>query len=118
MDRAADEQQAREFVDGSDAAFDAVYRRYASPLYDFLRWTVRDAEVAQDLLQNTFIPAYGRRSTLREPAALRGWLYRIAHNLAMTHLPRTRQTDELDADGPFASPEPGPAELAGTAEAV
>ena len=115
---ATDEQLAADFAAGSDAAFEALYRRYATPIHDFLRWTVRDPDVAQDLAQSTFVAAYERRDSLRDPAAIRGWLFRIAHNLAMNHLTRTRRTDELSEDALLASPEPGPAELADRAAAV
>lgn len=113
-----DEELAAAFAGGSDAAFDALYRRYAAPIHDFLRWTVRDGDVAQDLLQSTFLSAYERRATLRDPAAVRGWLYRIAHNLAMNHLTRTKPAEPLDADAPFASASPGPSEVVATDETV
>lgn len=116
--RPSDEQLGAEFLTGSDAAFDALYRHYATPIHDFLRWTVRDADVAQDLVQSTFLSAYERRATLRDPAAIRGWLYRIAHNLAMNHLTRTRAMELLDEDAPFASASPGPLDLVGTEETV
>jgi RNA polymerase sigma factor (sigma-70 family) len=115
---AFDVQVAVEFVAGSDDAFDALYRRYAAPIHDFLRWTVRDADAAQDLVQNTFLSAYERRSSLRDPAAVKGWLYRIAHNLAMNHLSRSRPTDTLDDDMPFASTSPLPVEVVATDETV
>lgn len=109
---------AAEFIRGSDDAFRIVYERYARPIYDFFRWTVRDATAAEDLTQSTFLQAFERHASLRDPAALKGWLYRIAHNLAMNHVTRNRTDVELDADAPFASQERGPEEVAGSDEAA
>ena len=109
---------AAEFIRGSDDAFRAVYEQYARPIYDFLRWTVRDPTAAEDLTQSTFLHAFERHASLRDPAALKGWLYRIAHNAAMNHVTRNRVDVELDADAPFASHEPGPEERAGSEEAA
>src|SRR4249919_2948081 len=89
-DFADDLALATAFVSGDEAAFTAVYERFAQPVHDFIRWTVRDESTAEDLTQSTFLQAYERRTTLREPAALRGWLYRIAHNLAVNQVTRAR----------------------------
>ncbi len=106
------------FIAGDDDAFVEVYRRHATPIHDFIRWTVRDAEAAADLTQATFLRAYERRPTLRDPDALRGWLYRIAHNLAVNHLTRTRLAVPLDDDLAIPWGDPGPEEIATRAEAI
>jgi RNA polymerase sigma-70 factor (ECF subfamily) len=49
-------------------------RRYARVL-------TRDAEVADDLVQATFVRAQERRATFREGADVRVWLMAILHNL-------------------------------------
>ncbi|MEP7055749.1 MAG: sigma-70 family RNA polymerase sigma factor [Actinomycetota bacterium] len=118
LDTASDAELAAAFVAGSEAAFGALYRRFARPIFDFLRWTVRSPDAAEDLVQATFLSAYERRESLREPAAIRGWLYRIAHNLAMNQVTRTPQTDELAEDAPVPADAPGPADLAASAEAA
>jgi Sigma-70, region 4 len=55
---------------------------------------------------------------LRDPAAIRGWLYRIAHNIAMNHLTRGLRAEALDEEAPIESGTAGPEELAGSAEAA
>ena len=70
---------------GDEQAFAAIVERYRAPL---LRYCGRFVSVAaaEDAVQQTFINAYAalsRDDASRVPAALRPWLYRIAHNAAL-----------------------------------
>ena len=69
---------------------DAVYR-YA------LRLT-RDASQAEDLLQETMLRGWKQRGKLREPAAARVWLLRIATNLHRDGLRAARPEGPLVAE--------------------
>ena len=66
---------------GDGEAFGALYRRYQSGIYTFIRGQVREAELAADLTQDTFVRAWESLPRLRQEGAFRGWLYRIAANL-------------------------------------
>ncbi len=103
-----DARLAEAFRDGDDAAFAALYARYVRPIHDHVRGLVGEAATAEDVTQAVFLQAFEQRRTLRDPAAVRGWLYRIAHNLAMNQLTRTRPMTELDIDAPIPSMEPDP----------
>ena len=46
---------------------------------------------AEDLVQETMVRALERSESLVEPGALRSWLYRIAHNLAVDQFRRDRE---------------------------
>jgi RNA polymerase sigma-70 factor (ECF subfamily) len=47
-----------------------------------------DRALAEDLAQDVFLRAWQHRSTLRDPAAARSWLFAIAANTARRHLRR------------------------------
>ena len=53
---------------------------------------------ANDLLQNTFLKAWGSIEYFRGDAKLSTWLYRIAVNEALTFLARERERRNLTAD--------------------
>lgn len=103
-----DPRLAAAFVAGDPAAFETVFRQYVGPIHDYVLGVVRNHALAEDITQTTFVRAWGQRATLREPAALRGWLYRIAHNAAINHVARARPIDELTDAAPLTSDEPGP----------
>jgi RNA polymerase sigma-70 factor (ECF subfamily) len=80
----------------------------------------RDPADAQDCLQETFLRAYKAYGRLHNTAHLRAWLYRIASNVAFTHLKRRRReaarTHPLDPDR--AGSGPGPAEALARSETL
>lgn len=75
--------------------------RYQEPLYWHIRRLVVSHEDARDLLQDTFLQAFRSMDQLRDPGAVKSWLYRIATNLCYRHLQRNRivplSTEELSA---------------------
>ena len=66
---------------GSLEAFEALYRRLQPGIYAFVRGQVREAELAADLAQQTFVRAWESLPRLRKAGAFMGWMYRIAANL-------------------------------------
>lgn len=101
MDDAALVQQA---ADGDRDAFGALYDRYAGRLHAFFWWVLRDGELANEAVYETFLEAGSRIGDLREPARLRSWLFAIAGHEAL----RYRSPRKGDA-GPLAPPTGDPA---------
>jgi RNA polymerase sigma-70 factor (ECF subfamily) len=66
---------------------DELYVRYRRPLLQIFLQRRIDRDVAQDLLQRTFLQAIKkiRAEGLSEPSKLGGYLYRTACNLATAH---------------------------------
>jgi len=88
---------------GDAAAFAAVYERHHLALYRYCRSILRHEEDAQDALQSTFTRAFAALQTEQRDFELRPWLFRIAHNEAISVLRRRPPTDEL-ADVPDYRP--------------
>ncbi len=82
---------------GEVDAFEALYRAHQGGIYTFLRGQVRDAEVAADLTQDTFVRAWESLARLREAGAFRGWLYQIARNLVLDEAKSGRVRLEVPA---------------------
>lgn len=79
-------------------AFARVVAWYSEPLYWQIRKMVLSHDDANDLLQNTFLKAWGSIEYFRGDAKLSTWLYRIAVNEALTFLARERERRNLTAD--------------------
>ena len=57
---------------------------------------VRDSTEAEDLAQEAIIRAYRQQDTLRDPAALKSWLYQIATHVSIDRLrQRTKAAEQL-----------------------
>ncbi|MBA2355801.1 MAG: sigma-70 family RNA polymerase sigma factor [Acidobacteria bacterium] len=87
---------------GDRSAFDELYRRYVRMVHGVLlgRSTRDDVD---DLVQDVFLTAWRRLSTLREPAAIGGWLHAIARHALVDHVRQHRDHVALPDDPPDKS---------------
>lgn len=86
-----------------EAAFTKLVREYQEPLYWQIRRMVLVHDDADDVLQNTFIKAWGAIDGFRGESRLQTWLFRIAINESLNHLSRKKQMFSLDqAEGGVA----------------
>src|ERR671922_1200993 len=80
---------------GDPRAFEAIFERYHQELYRYCRAILGDADHAQDALQSTMAKALRSLPGEGREIALRPWLYRVAHNEAISIL---RQRTHVDSD--------------------
>ena len=85
--------------DGDRAAFGRLYERYARMVHGVLLAKVPVGEV-DDLVQDVFLRALRRLSTLRESGSFGAWLATIARNLANDYHRRSVPEDPLADDTP------------------
>jgi len=102
---------------GSPAAFDRAYDAWRPRVYGFLLRMCGRRDLAEDLLQETFVRLATRARDLREDTRLGPWLFTVARNLHVSHrraavLDRDR-LDELSRAGGGRTPTPFD-DLAGT----
>ncbi len=83
---ASDEELVQQVQKNDQRAFTQLFHKYNAAICRHLMYLVKDNEDAQDLAQRTFEKAYTTLATLKNPAAFRSWLYRIATNLARDDL--------------------------------
>lgn len=63
--------------EGDRFAQDALYRRYALPAARLAARLLGSTSDTEDLLHDAFLEALTKLDRLRDPAAFRGWLFRI-----------------------------------------
>ena len=83
--------------DGDRAAFGQLYERYARMVHGVLLSKVAVGDV-DDLVQDVFIRALRRLSTLRETASFGAWLAAIARNVANDYHRRSVPEEPLTDD--------------------
>lgn len=109
---------------GDGGAWRELIRHWERRLFYYIRRIVGGERDAWDVLQQTWLAAYQALPTLREPRALRAWLYRIAHRQAVSHLRHAGAAPdagagEIDAAGELPDPADGDESFASdTAEQV
>jgi len=63
--------------DNTQSKFESLVRAYSTELYRYARWLCRDHFLAEDIVQETFTRAWQGLDSLRDPKAVKGWLYTI-----------------------------------------
>ena len=84
-------------MDDSARLIEAVYQEHGHAVYAYLRRSVGDAYVAEDLLQETLLQALRGADRLAKAASPRAWLIAIARNLARNTFRRERAGESLPA---------------------
>jgi len=110
-----DARLVEEVRSGRPDAFERLYDRYARMVHGILLARVPQRDV-EDLVQEVFLTVHRRLSTLRDAAALGGWVAMIARNRALDHVRREPKADALPED--VAAPEGGEREAAEVLEAI
>jgi RNA polymerase sigma-70 factor (ECF subfamily) len=94
------------------AAFESLLRRYLPALRRLSAAYTRDAAAREDLVQDVAMALWTALPRFRGDASERTWLYRVAHNTAISYMARQQrrasreQTGELpDVPAPAATPE-------------
>jgi RNA polymerase sigma-70 factor (ECF subfamily) len=89
----ASEQQVLKRARAYDAqALADIYDGHAGPVYGYLYRLLGDPAQAEDLTSEVFLRLLQVLGTNREPRdRIDGWLYRVAHNLAMDHFRRQKK---------------------------
>jgi len=84
--------------DADRAAFEALFRRYAPRLLGLFRRSTGRDDVAQDLVQQTFLHIHRARRDFRLGRPLRPWLFAIAMNVRREHFRRASRRKETPLD--------------------
>jgi len=97
---------------GDRRAIASIYEAFFDPVYQFIRWRVDDAHLAEDLTSDVFMKFL---SALQSPNAprhsLRGWLFRVARNALYDHYQQPVATGDLDEELPAPPEEDAEAQL-------
>ena len=93
MNNLGDQQLAKQVLEGSEAAFVTLVRRYERVMAALIRSRVGSGEQVQDVLQETLVHAWSglRRGTPRD---VRPWLLQVARNRCRDYF-RSPQRREL-----------------------
>jgi RNA polymerase sigma-70 factor (ECF subfamily) len=81
----SDEALMAAYQRGDLGAFEALVERHERRLWNFLRRFVRDATVAEDLLQEVFLRVVKSAPQWRPSAKVTTWMFTIARNLCIDH---------------------------------
>ena len=91
----SDEALARLAADGNGAAFDEIYSRHRSFVYNIALRMTGNPDDAEDLTQESFILVLRRVGSFRGEASFTTWLYRVVVNQVKMHFRYRSKRPEL-----------------------
>lgn len=94
----ADRQAIERFLAGDKGAFEELYHRYQSYVYNIVNGIVQNADDARDVTQDVFLHVYDALPRFRGRSAFSTWLYRVAVNAAITHARRQKRHPQIPLD--------------------
>lgn len=78
-----DAQLVNRFLSGDEGAFTTLVKKHQKSVHALTWRKVGDFHTAEELTQDTFLKAYQKLGTLKNPSQFAGWLYVIADRLCI-----------------------------------
>lgn len=93
MKRMDDRELITSYIDGNEKAFEALLMRHKDKIYRFVYLKLRDADLAQDIFQETFVKIINtlKAGSYNEEGKFLPWAMRIAHNLVIDHFRKSNK---------------------------
>jgi RNA polymerase sigma factor (sigma-70 family) len=113
-DEVTDETVIQAITNGAVWAMEILYDRYSRILYSFAYRIVMDHQIAEDLLQESFMAVWKRSTTYSgQSGSVRSWLFSIIHHRSIDYLRAVKRRsvlnevmlDEVDQDEKSAVPD-------------
>ena len=83
MEREDDVQLIHKILSGDDAAFSILVEKYQKSVHALAWRKIQDFHYAEEIMQDTFLRAYKKLPTLKNPDQFAGWLHVIANRLCI-----------------------------------
>lgn len=94
---ATDEEVVARVLAGEVALFEVLMRRHNQRVYRAARAVLRDANEAEDVMQDAYVRAYEHLAEFEGRARFSTWLTRIAVHEAIARVRRRKRFDSLDS---------------------
>jgi RNA polymerase sigma-70 factor (ECF subfamily) len=98
----ADEALMLRYQKGEVRAFEILLTRHRKPVFNFILRYVGSREIAEDLLQDTFLRVIKGAEKYERKAKFTTWLYTIARNLCVDQSRRQKHRKAQSLDAPLA----------------
>jgi RNA polymerase sigma-70 factor (ECF subfamily) len=94
LHEATDLDLAHRAREGDEAAFEEIVRRFSPRIFRIAGHFFRRRELAEEAAQEAFLNAYSQLGSFEGRGSLEGWLARIATNVCINLLRRSRRRPE------------------------
>ena len=92
-----DEEIVKIVCNSDQEAYIFLIKRYQKKLIRYVGYLINDENIAADAVQESFIKAYTNLNSFNLKKKFSSWIYRIAHNQAMTIVGKYKQHQSMDS---------------------
>ena len=75
-----------------------LYRKYSKKMYGICISYARDVDIAEDILQDSFIKIFDKIKDYKPTGSMEGWMRRIVSNTAIDHLRSAKRVQNFISD--------------------
>ena len=88
-----------QFISGNSQSFSILVDRYQKRVYGFIFSKVKDADLADDVFQDTFVKVIKnlRLGKYKDHGRFLSWVMRIAHNIIIDHFRKINRLPKYDS---------------------
>ena len=97
MEREDDVQLIHAVLSGDDSAFEILVEKYQEGVHALAWRKIGDFHFAEEITQDTFLRAYQKLSTLKDPSQFPKWLHVIADRLCLNWLRKHKPAKQLQS---------------------
>ena len=88
----------RRAAKGEKQAIEILYNTYREKLYFFVLKNVDNKDLAEDIIEETFLSAMQNINRLKDAKKYESWLYSIAYNKCKMHYRQQAKNDNISID--------------------
>lgn len=94
-----DECLVKEFISGSQNAFNDLLMRHKDKVFSYILYLVKDHETAQDIFQDTFFKVIHtlKSGAYKEEGKFIQWVMRISHNLVIDYFRKGKKFPTIES---------------------
>ena len=96
MKHQSDLENWQKIVAGDATAFSELFYKYYKPLYQFAGRFVKDAQSAENIVQEIFVNLWLNRNTLNIKSNLKIYLFSSVKNQSLNYLAKQKRIDALE----------------------
>lgn len=94
----SDEELVEQIRTDDQEQYAQIVKRYQGKLLRYASGIVKDDQLSEDIVQETFIKAFKNLNNFNTDKKFSSWIYRIAHNESLNIIRRSKKTVSMGSD--------------------
>ena len=98
VDLNSEEENLRAIQNGDEQGFNHLFRQYYAPLTYFAQSIINERELAEDIVEDTFVKLWERPEILSRPGSIKSYFYTTVRNACIDHVRKVKRMNAYSAE--------------------